>query len=847
MFERSALRTFFQRLFGLLSCASVLTSVTLMLVFAVAVPMAANGQDASSTGDETQRDASNGTTANKPATVEADGNIVAKFAPKLDAFNLLMDGSEAAIKQSDTSDARLKEMPTRLEDVRKDIRTFLADLKPLRKQSSERLVKIGPAPKEGEPAEAEDIANERRQIAAQVAAYDSLIKNAELLDVRAVQVTDGANSIRRSRFSNRILSPVDNFYDPALWSNALSEVGRQVGAGIYSLREAFWSVSMQKPVWGLLTLLLPLSSGFLLWWIERRARPLMPFKPLTDDDYPTRYELGALATFKIVRRSVPVVGGLTFAYLLSLRFDLFQSAGDEFLFNSISALCFAWILWVANHQLFLPSRDKERLVSGDRAATERVGHILSVMIFVWLLDALLANLDAYLRANLVVTVVRSLTAALSIAVLIFLMLRIKRRTYETAEERRYNAWPLPLVLFLDALIVAICIACLLGYVALGRFVGMQVIATGGIGLLMYLSHLGAEHLSNASLKAASDTPPTTADSGAAISASTLRIIGGLSLDLLILLIGIPAILLQWGFDWTEVRGWLLAAFFGFQIGDYTISIQSVLVAIALLVGGVLLTRLVQGWFLKRSDVALRSDTGVRESIHAGLGYIGFALSAIAGVSYLGINFANLAIIAGALSVGIGFGLQSIVNNFVSGLILLVERPVKSGDWISVGESDGLVRRISVRATELETLDKQSIIVPNSELISKPVTNWMYKERIGRINVSVGVSYEADVDVVERVLLEAAKGNRFVLSRPAPNVIFDDFGDSSLDFLLRVFITDMEHKAPAASSLRFSIWRSLKDAGIEIPFPQRDIHIKDMEEIGRHVENARLKITDGEGE
>jgi small-conductance mechanosensitive channel len=448
-----------------------------------------------------------------------------------------------------------------------------------------------------------------------------------------------------------------------------------------------------------------------------------------------------------------------------------------------------------------------------------------------------------LQTPLVITVLRGLIAALSVAGLIFLVLRVRRHEGTADTEERHNGWPSPLVLFLNFLVLAIGISCLLGYVALGRFLSTQVVATGGILLLMYLAHLSAEHLSSLSLKAGNADATTGTDVASTLFNSTFRIAAGLALDMLILVVGIPAILLQWGFDWAEVRSWLLAAFFGFQIGDYTISIQSALIAVALLVGGILATRLVQRWFMKRSDIGLRSDTGVRESIYAGLGYVGFVLSAVAAVSYLGINFANLAIIAGALSVGIGFGLQSIVNNFVSGLILLVERPVKSGDWISVGESDGLVRRISVRATELETLDKQSIIVPNSELISRPVTNWMYKERIGRINVAVGVSYNSDVDLVERVLIEAAKENKFVLSRPAPSVVFDSFGESSLDFLLRVFISDMEHKVPAASSLRFSVWRSLKNAGIEIPFPQRDIHVKEIQEVTRLIQRSRFKAVD----
>jgi potassium efflux system protein len=183
-------------------------------------------------------------------------------------------------------------------------------------------------------------------------------------------------------------------------------------------------------------------------------------------------------------------------------------------------------------------------------------------------------------------------------------------------------------------------------------------------------------------------------------------------------------------------------------------------------------------------------------------------------------------VAGALSVGIGFGLQSIFNNFVSGLILLVERPIKIGDYINVGGQEGTVKKISVRSTEIETIYRQSVIIPNATLITDPVINWMHLDKVCRSDIAVGVDYGTDVELLRSTLLDVAHAHRGVLKSPPAVVHFAGFGDSSLDFELRVFLRDVRDRIKTTSELRFSILSALRDAGISIPFPQRDIHIKD---------------------
>ena len=216
---------------------------------------------------------------------------------------------------------------------------------------------------------------------------------------------------------------------------------------------------------------------------------------------------------------------------------------------------------------------------------------------------------------------------------------------------------------------------------------------------------------------------------------------------------------------------------------------------------------------------------MRNSLKTTVGYAGLLVAVAAGISTAGIDLSNLAIIAGALSVGIGFGLQNVVNNFVSGLILLVERPVKVGDWIVIGEHQGYVQRINVRATEIQTFQRSSVIIPNSELLSSALVNWTHKDAVARIDVPVGVSYHSDVERVRETLFEVAESHPEVVRRPEPVVLFTAFGDSALDFELRCFVAQADEVFRIATEIRFEIVRLFRERGIEIPFPQRDVHLR----------------------
>ncbi len=268
---------------------------------------------------------------------------------------------------------------------------------------------------------------------------------------------------------------------------------------------------------------------------------------------------------------------------------------------------------------------------------------------------------------------------------------------------------------------------------------------------------------------------------------------------------------------------------GFDIGSFNLKplliVQSILVLALLLTLNTWFKKWLEQEWLTRS----RMNRGARESIATISGYVGTSIAIVVALGVAGMDFSKLAIIAGALSVGIGFGLQNIVSNFISGLILLFERPVKTGDWVIVGNVEGYVKRISIRTTQIQTFDRADVIVPNTELISGNVTNLMLNDLRGRLRIPVGVAYGTNTGKVKEILEEVAKDHPEVIGEgfgvSEPTALFLEFGDSSLNFELRCFVADIDRRMRVISDINFAIDEAFRENGIEIPFPQRDVHIK----------------------
>jgi small-conductance mechanosensitive channel len=297
----------------------------------------------------------------------------------------------------------------------------------------------------------------------------------------------------------------------------------------------------------------------------------------------------------------------------------------------------------------------------------------------------------------------------------------------------------------------------------------------------------------------------------------------------VLFIGLAAGII-WSWDRAGYLAGKLGQFIGltFAIGNVNLSIKGILMALVIIYLthlGVRIGRaLINNQILEKREL----ERGFKDSVLTVLSYLGWGFGLLLALAVIGVNATSLAVVFGALSVGIGFGLQNIFNNFISGLILLFERPIQVGDYVEVGGLWAEVKKINVRATVVQTFDNAAVIIPNSEFISQQVTNWSFKDKRMRRNLEVGVAYGSDIELVSKTLMEIVRDTTKVYKYPRPDVLFIDHAASALIFRLRVWV-HVDDYWSVPSAVRFEIDRRFRELGIEIAFPQQDIHIRSYPE------------------
>ena len=278
--------------------------------------------------------------------------------------------------------------------------------------------------------------------------------------------------------------------------------------------------------------------------------------------------------------------------------------------------------------------------------------------------------------------------------------------------------------------------------------------------------------------------------------------------------------------------------FGFKIGGIQISLIAIILGIVVFFCSLTVMRIIKNKLANNLLASVDMDDGIKHSLISGVSFVGFIISILLAIVSMGIDLTSLAFIAGALSVGIGFGLQDVIKNLVAGIIILLERPFRVGDWVIMNGEEGKSKQINIRSTEMETFKRSSVIIPNATLLSSSVTNLTHGDNMSRQSIKVGVSYSSDPEKVKQILLDCVKENKDVLKIPAPYVLFTDFGASSLDFEVRFYVRNLWESWSAPSDLRYKIFKKFAENGIEIPFNQLVVYNGDKANEMRELANEQ---------
>jgi len=765
------------------------------------------------------------------------------FGTRVELWTRALDAATQEIARPGLADSEITNARARIVRVRD---AALAARRVTEKNLAEvesLLAALGAPPGEGAPPEAPDIAAQRAKLEADRALYEGRIKQADLFVARSENLLRAVASARRKELTARLLARAPSPALPATWL-AAGKGALDAGARLAVEVGAWWRAIVGSGRTGTLLVVLAaaivsLAAGWLLrGWILGHCG----HDPTLAEPSYARRMLGAAAEAG-ARGLLPALATLG-VYVALLSLNLLIGPVAVLAKGIVSAIVFYSLVSGLPSAIFAADAPAWRLVPFAADNARLLGRRLSTLVAIIAVGILIQTatatasripVSAALAA--VATFVFSIAvAAGTLAVLERRLWHLKPRAERGADDahpprRRRRFWPTLRLLAIAAAVLA-PLAALAGYVRLADYLITNLAWTGAVIGGAAMARLLLHDITSVAL--GGDTPRAAALRKVfALSDQDSRILRFWVLAAFDLILAVAAVLIAlpgWGVDWEDMGNWIGRILWGVRVGRFTFSLTDALLAVVVFAGILAATRLLQRLLDERIFPQTRLDIGVRHLFKTAIGYIGLFIAATSAVTTVGLDLSNLALIAGALSVGIGFGLQNIVNNFVSGLILLIERPIKIGDWVVVGAQEGTVQRISVRATEIRTFQRASVIIPNSELLSTAVTNWTHKDRRGRVDVPVGVAYGSDTAKVREILVQCARDHPKITSIPEPYVIFQTFGNSALDFELRAYLNEVFDVVRVASDLRFAIDAAFRAEGIEIPFPQSDIHLRDIDRL-----------------
>lgn len=753
-------------------------------------------------------------------------NLAAQQKTIVEDLRKQIDEVAKTLDNSKSNDETLANTKIKLEGLSKKLLDAGLAFRPRLSEINSRLEQMGPPPAEGKPAESEIVATERARLTAEKAEINTVIGFTEDASVQANQLIEKIGSMRRDLFTQTLSQRVD--INTALVTEVINAAGNEVRT-FYYLLKSWWDFTLYPRLWTFLGVLAISIIPVLIihfsarhWLAELYERDPLVEKP----SYLSRL---SVAFWSTVIPSAGTVVFMALVYLLLQHFSLLRPDIAQLLAALFAVIYIVLFIYRLAYGVLSPDIPNWRLLP----IAPKSGRIL-----IWLLTAAAATqgteyfleiLNAILSSPLSLTVAKSVIGTAMVGALLLAIAFLKPiQNPRTGELRQ---WPKLIKIILILLGLVPILAAVFGYIGLARFVAQQIVVTGAFIVTMYLGFLTARAITHEKAFANTSLGRKLRDKFNATEATLdqLGLVAGIFINLIVLLIGVPLVLMQFGFQWSEMRTTFIRIMTGFQIGNFSISLLSILTGIVLFIMGYFLTRLFQNWLDGSVMARGRIDPGVRNSIKTVVGYVGMALSGLLAISAAGINLSSLALVAGGLSLGIGFGLQNIVSNFVSGLILLAERPLKVGDWVQTGTVSGFVKKISVRATEVETFQRETIIVPNSTLINDNVGNWTHRNKLGRSDLQILIGYRSDVRKIQAMLFEIAKETPLVLKNPEPMVFLINMtelvsSNMMMRFEIRIFLADITNALGVRNELQFTIVERFAAEGISVmPLPSTVIY------------------------
>lgn len=746
----------------------------------------------------------------------SDG-LIAEQQSALAALKKKIDDLAGKITESSSDDAKLVEIRLQLDDVGRALLQSGLAFRPRLQEINAKLTQLGPPPAEGQPPEPDIVTSERQSLVAEKAEINAVLGSAENMSVRVNDLVTQIAQLRRDLFARLLTHRYD--LDYTLGGEVLEAYKTESAA----LRRALWSWlrfvlqfklnSLLGAAFFALCAAVPLLGGRRLFGRLIHADP-----KLESPSYLSRL---AVAFWSTLLPSIAVALFLGATYFCFNYYEVLRGDVGVMMLALFYVIALVFFVTRLARSVLAPRLPNWRLVAVETGAAHWLFWLIAAMATITGIDYLLTAVYEVMGSPLSLTVAESLIATVLVGILVILFGFARPFRNKDGQPR---SWPRPAKYAFVGLGALTMVSALLGYVGFASFLSQQIVITGAILSMMYVGFLTAGAVSeegalgNSTLGKRFQKRFMLQDPGldqAGLAASIV-------LYVLVGLAGVPLILLQWGFQWGDIQGWAYSLGTGVRIGSVTISLLGILAGLVVFVLGYLVTRWFSRWLDNSVMARGRVDAGVRNSIRTGITYAGILLAGLFGISAAGIDLSNFALVAGGLSLGIGFGLQNVVSNFVSGLILLAERPFKVGDWVVAGDNSGIVKKISVRATEIETFHRQSMIVPNSAFINSALGNWTHRNKLGRVDVKVGVAYGSDARRAAEVMDQVVRGHPLVLRNPEPAIVFLNFGPAALEFELRFFLADILGSVAVQNDIRFAILEAFDKERIEIPSTARAV-------------------------